>query len=287
MRKENQSLWQVRHLWTALCGDRTWAPCGTMLGPNDIELYTDDHVARHLLSLSKASTATSPATANGEGLSKQAPSGDDTKGLGNQNQTSHGDTDMPMTDVGQADPQVNAENDSKGQDTEALVNGNNSAQGLGTDKGTSGNGTKTQQDGELTLARRPGNMTPSVEAQDRSFIHPMFIPPTGALSDQNCGLPDQEAEDIRRLLALFVQKQEEVCRGVNRLHDGLTKAHRLRQEVLNWSKAEAHCGVNRDMSDGEDWYDMEEWGLSEDLKKGQDDEEEDTTTTGKKTRARR
>jgi hypothetical protein len=41
------------------------------------------------------------------------------------------------------------------------------------------------------------------------------------------------------------------------------------------------------MSDGEDWYDKEEWGLTEDLKKGQDEEEEDTTTTGKKTRNRR
>jgi hypothetical protein len=41
------------------------------------------------------------------------------------------------------------------------------------------------------------------------------------------------------------------------------------------------------MSDGEDWYDKEAWGLVEDLKKGQDEEEEDTTTTGKKTRNRR
>ena len=54
MRKENQSLWQVRHLWTTLCGDQTWAPCEMMIGPNDVELYTDDHVARHLLSLARS-----------------------------------------------------------------------------------------------------------------------------------------------------------------------------------------------------------------------------------------
>jgi len=41
------------------------------------------------------------------------------------------------------------------------------------------------------------------------------------------------------------------------------------------------------MSDGEDWYDKEEWGLEEDLKKGQDEEEEDAATTAKKTRTRR
>ena len=56
---------------------------------------------------------------------------------------------------------------------------------------------------------------------------------------------------------------------------------------MKWAKAEAHVGLNRDMSDGEDWYDKEEWGLDEDLKKGQDEDEEDATTTSKKTRARR
>jgi hypothetical protein len=56
---------------------------------------------------------------------------------------------------------------------------------------------------------------------------------------------------------------------------------------MKWAKAEGHVGLNRDMSDGEDWYDKEEWGLEEDLKKGQDEEEEDAATTAKKTRARR
>ncbi|EMR71933.1 putative rxt2-like protein [Eutypa lata UCREL1] len=65
------------------------------------------------------------------------------------------------------------------------------------------------------------------------------------------------------------------------------KADRLRKTVLQWSKYEAHVGPNRDMSDGEDWYDKEEWGLEEDLKKGQDEEEEDTTQPAKKTRTRR
>lgn len=119
-----------------------------------------------------------------------------------------------------------------------------------------------------------------------SFIHPMFLAPKSAHPERDLGLPEQEAEDVRRLLQLYVQKQEEVCRGARRLYEGLLKADRLRQTVLAWSKAEAHCGPNRDMSDGEDWYDKEEWGLTEDLKKGQDEEEEDTTQTQKKTRNR-
>lgn len=121
---------------------------------------------------------------------------------------------------------------------------------------------------------------------DESFIHPMFLAPKSAHPDRDLGLPDPEAEDVRRLLQMYVQKQEEVCRGAKRLYEGLLKADRMRKTVLAWSKAEAHCGPNRDMSDGEDWYDKEEWGLTEDLKKGQDEEEEDTTQTQKKTRNR-
>jgi hypothetical protein len=98
------------------------------------------------------------------------------------------------------------------------------------------------------------------------------------------GLPPIEAEETRRLLQLYIQKQEEVCRGSARLYDGLLKAERLRKTVYKWAKADGHVG---EMSDGEDWYDKEEWGLTEDLKKGQDEEEEDAVTTAKKTRTRR
>ncbi|KAJ8123069.1 hypothetical protein ONZ43_g891 [Nemania bipapillata] len=117
-------------------------------------------------------------------------------------------------------------------------------------------------------------------------IHPMFLPPRSARPDRDLGIPEGEAEDMRRLLQLMVQKQEEVCRGVKRLYEGLLRANRMRNTVLQWSKYEAHVGPNRDMSDGEDWYDKEEWGLEEDLKKGQDEEEDEPQTT-KKTRTRR
>lgn len=121
---------------------------------------------------------------------------------------------------------------------------------------------------------------------EESFIHPIFLAPTSARPDRDLGLPQQEAEELRRLLQSYCQKQEEVCRGSKKLYEGLLKADRQRKTVLGWAKAEAHCGPNRDMSDGEDWYDQEEWGLTEDLKKGQDEEEEDTTQTQKKTRNR-
>ncbi|KZF26301.1 hypothetical protein L228DRAFT_279527 [Xylona heveae TC161] len=117
-----------------------------------------------------------------------------------------------------------------------------------------------------------------------SFIHPLFIVAPDALPDRDFGLPPGEAEDTRRLLLLYVQKQEEICRGAEKLYSGLLRADRMRKLVLSWSKAEAHVG---EMSDGEDWYDKEEWDLEDDLKKGHGEDDDDSANQGKKTRGRR
>lgn len=116
-------------------------------------------------------------------------------------------------------------------------------------------------------------------------IHPLFKIPPSAVPFRDIGLPPTEAEETRRMLILYVQKQEEVCRGAKKLHEGLLKADRQRMTVFNWCKAEGHVG---EMSDGEDWYDREEWGLEEEeLRKGHNDEEEEGVVHGKKTRGRR
>ena len=126
--------------------------------------------------------------------------------------------------------------------------------------------------------------SPSQDSSVPPYIHPLYLIPSTALPDRDFGLPLAEAEETRCILMLWVQKQEEVCRGVERLYNGLLRADRMRKTVLSWCKAEGHVG---EMSDGEDWYDKEEWGLEDDLKKGQLEEEDDTATQGKKTRGRR
>ncbi|KAK4692618.1 hypothetical protein P7C71_g4622, partial [Lecanoromycetidae sp. Uapishka_2] len=115
-------------------------------------------------------------------------------------------------------------------------------------------------------------------------IHPLFLIPARAIPDKNCGLSPNEAEEIRRQLVPYVQKQEEVVRGAEKLYEGLMQAERQRKTVFKWCKAEGHLG---EMSDGEDWYDKDEWGLEDSLRKGHNDEEEDTAVAGKKTRGRR
>jgi hypothetical protein len=144
---------------------------------------------------------------------------------------------------------------------------------------------QAQAASDNTTTSRSGSATP--DSSTESFIHPYFLAPRSSHPDRDLGLPKHEAEETRKLLQLYIQKQEEICRGAQRVYDGLLKADRYRHLVMKWAKAEAHVGPNRDMSDGEDWYDKEEWGLEEDLKKGQDEDEEDAVTTAKKTRTRR
>ena len=126
--------------------------------------------------------------------------------------------------------------------------------------------------------------SPSVASSVLPLIHPLFLMPHGACPDRDFGLPPDEAEATRRILMSYVQKQEEVCRGVEKLYDGFLKAQRMKKNVLDSCKAEGHLG---EMSDGEDWYDKEEWGLEEDLRKGHDEDDDDVGTQHKKTRGRR
>lgn len=98
-------------------------------------------------------------------------------------------------------------------------------------------------------------------------IHPLFIPPPTSLPQ-----PPAHSTEIRRLLCSYTQKQEEVVRQGNALLDGLRKALRLRNTVWGWCRAEGHVG---EMSDGEDWIDLEEWGVEGPLRKGEEVEDED------------
>jgi len=143
----------------------------------------------------------------------------------------------------------------------------------------------------MTTRRKARSPTPlSQRSQSASpvpssipSINNFFIPATSSLSDRDFGLPASEAEETRRMLLLYVQKQEEVVRGTEKLFLNLLRSDRRRQQVWQWCQAEGHVG---EMSDGEDWYDKEQWGLAEELIKGK--EEEDVEDEGvRKGRRRR
>lgn len=150
-----------------------------------------------------------------------------------------------------------------------------------------------------TRARaNPGNPQQDDDFSNRSSSpsgslsapHPLFLVPDSIRPDSNYGLPPNEAEETKRLLWSYIQKQEETVRGFEHMMDSLLRASRMKEDVLEWCKAEGHVG---EMSDGEDWYDREKWGLAEgeELKKGADEDEietvDDSRATGKRGRGRR
>ena len=118
-------------------------------------------------------------------------------------------------------------------------------------------------------------VTPSYlagENESKTAIHPIYLIPPSITPSNTNGLPPEEAFDTRRLLANYIQKQEESIRGYQNLLDKLLKAQRLRESVMVCCKAEGHVG---EMSDGEDWVDLERWGLLPgELRKGRDEEGE-------------
>lgn len=86
------------------------------------------------------------------------------------------------------------------------------------------------------------------------------------------GLAADETSDIRTLLTMYIQKQEESVRGYESVLGKLIKAKRMRDEILEACKAEGHIG---EMSDGEDWIDHQKWGLAPgELRKGKDEDDE-------------
>lgn len=130
------------------------------------------------------------------------------------------------------------------------------------------------------LTRRRANQpshspSPSPSPSDSASIppiHPWFQYPANCQPDTNFGLPAAEAEDMRKSLLLYVQKQEQVVREAVTLANGLLKADRMRRGVWQACRAEGHVG---ELSDGEDWYDLDEWGLDKDLLKGKEEVEEE------------
>lgn len=144
------------------------------------------------------------------------------------------------------------------------------------------NATNPQEEGSPTSSADTANSLPTP--------HPLFLIPDSVRPDRNFGLPATEAEETRRLLWSYVQKQEETVRGFEHMLESLLRACHMKSDVLEWCKAEGHVG---EMSDGEDWYDREKLGLAEgeDLKKGTDEDEvevvDESRTTAKRGRGRR
>ena len=123
----------------------------------------------------------------------------------------------------------------------------------------------------------PLSRSPSITSSSIPPIHPFFLLPSTAQTSADLGLPGPEAAETRQLLLLYVQKQENIVRQAETLYAGLQRAERVRGEVLEAAKAEAHVG---ELSDGEDWFEG-------DLEKGKDEVEDLGEEEGRRVGGRR
>lgn len=146
-----------------------------------------------------------------------------------------------------------------------------------------------------TTASPPLSPNSTTSTIDSSLLQadPLFLLPASLAANHRVpkslsrlGLPVEEFLETRRLLSMYIQKQEESVRGFEAVLSKLIKAKRMRDNVWEWCKTEGHVG---EWSDGEDWVDAEAWGLAPDeLKKGKDEEEvEGQEDTGRKGKRRR
>lgn len=326
LRKERNTLALIKGLTTKLRGDHCRVASSMFLADEDVDLYSADEILKGLpeISPTPASMSKTPEAAievNVVAADEAITNGAKEEGTQAEDvDMAEGDAEPPATTTGVAEAMssaaegeaanvegtnagslaqkserydgdaTNAPDD--GQEQNGHTNDRTDEQpGDDNDAGqdspaprmmtrgaaAAANGT-TGGDHELQKARSPSPQT-SLPA-----IHPAFLPPRSSIPDRDLGLPPWEAEETRKLANVFIQKQEEVVRGVEKLHDGFLAAERMRQKVYHWSRADEHTGT---LSDGEDWVDEEQWGLTEPLKKGATEGEEEGREEERKGKGRR
>ncbi|KAF2484331.1 RXT2-like protein [Neohortaea acidophila] len=191
-----------------------------------------------------------------DGTNTSAPNGEDATTTQDQATTDTKDTN--------GEPLTSVENTTADAEAASEVTSNS---------GKETNGTNQPQHAMTTRARArspiasPSQSPSPSDSASAAQIHPWFQTPASALPDRDLGLPAPEAEESRRLLLLYVQKQENIVRMLDTLYAGLQRADRTRKAVLQACKAEGHMKDDgkgnwvTEMSDGEDWVDPADWGI--------------------------
>lgn len=306
LHRERQTLWSLKQLLLRFRGDDPWVPVAKLetehdmllLDPNAVPVTTQSLANETDRSLNASAMSTDNHVTSSSNTASNATNGHTVAAI----ERDIPDNGLTSTHVAMEEPTHNLEKNghedreqvtSNDQDHN-MANGNNekplSDESL--DPASPADSNSNQPQHRMTTRARA--RTPTSPALDDSPdlspapssippIHGFFHLPSLALPDRDYGLPTSEAEDTRRLLILFVQKQDQVVREAEQMLERLLKADRMRKDVYQWSKAEAHVG---ELSDGEDWYDKDDYNLEIDLVKGKEEEEIEEEGRGKGRRRR-
>jgi hypothetical protein len=301
LRRERETLWKAKRLLRRFRGEADWAPCEAFETEGDDLLLHDHSAGNHINGMSAVPSIT--MSLDEAPLSLQEPLRDEpmSNGLSEapmqpDQQAENGvhaadmaveptmeshepiqpDEQLHQTAVSPDEPQQHDPDttmlDSQPAENPALASRRNSPDPPGTNSDSASTAGHIMTTRARARSPQEGSIPPSPSPSSSASIpaiHPWFTAPTTSLPSPDLSLPLAEAEDTRKLLLLYCQKQEQTIRSLETLAFGLQKADRLRKFVYESAKASEHLVEDgkgnfvTEMSDGEDWYDPAEWGLSE------------------------
>lgn len=329
LRRERANLWKAKRVLQRFRGDADWVPCGVFDSEDGDALLDGEAPAEETMSVVPSVAAIS-AQLEIEGATSTNIANDISSGNGHDEAAEIVKAEETTDGIlggaqAAAAPVDQAPDPAQPSRSDTGPNGDRADQmdvtpslahiagvseqdiAAASDAGSASNGTNTHAMTTRARARSPasngddehGPSSPSPsDSISTPAVHPWFIAPQSSFPDRDLALPPPEAEEVRRFLLLYVQKQEQIVRSLEALYSGLQKAERLRTWVLRVCRAEAHVvpdgkgNMVTEMSDGEDWYDLGDWGMTpRDLKDGVlekgKDEVEDVEEEGRKVRGRR
>lgn len=268
LHKQQDILSTIKNIYTGFRGDVGWAPMGLFRDAEGQRILNPEGTDAEM-----ADEAPDPSTAvvqNGGGSEGQSAVMPAVSAHTHQGQHPHaeavdgnGAQEVAVQSIERTDHAGIAQANGNG----IVVNGAAVPNGMDVDhtahSETGGTVDGSVEDGDSTAP--PHRMTTRQQANQRTPspslippIDPFFTFPAEAVPDARQGLPQQMADESTLAISTYVSKQEEIVRQLRELHNGLLRALKMRQEVWKWTRAEGHVG---EMSDNEDWVDMEEWDI--------------------------
>jgi hypothetical protein len=283
LRQEKAALYRAKRLHAQLIGDEAWVPLGSVETPEDWDLF--EPKSKQTEQRSKKRKRDEP-----EAIGVSVP---EMTGTSTGRASPDGVPEFP--DIPDSPPEQNPAPETTMQDQHPVqaseegqeqqpepVPTTNGIQHHSNDNPSQPNSTSSTPPPPRRITRalaaenNPSPRSPTLSTISSDLLEPdsLFLAthtPTTSLPNLTSLLPHPERTETRRLLTMYIQKQEETIRCTEAVLGKLIKALRMRDQLLEWSKAEGHVG---EWSDGEDWIDAEAWGEREvDLRKGRDEDD--------------
>jgi hypothetical protein len=277
LRQEKAALYRAKRLHAQLIGDEAWVPLGSVETPDDWDLF--EPKPKQAEQRSKKRKRDDPEESD---MIATRPSPDGVSEFPDLPHSPQEQNPTPDTNMQDHQPPQTSEEGQEKQPEPEPEPTTNGIQSHSNDDPSQPNSTSSTPPPPRRITRalaaenNPSPRSPTLSSISSDLLEPdpLFLTthtPATSIPNLTSLLPLPERTETRRLLTMYIQKQEETIRCTEAVLGKLIKSLRMRDQLLEWSKAEGHVG---EWSDGEDWIDAEAWGEREvDLRKGRDEDD--------------